>query len=107
MFLQIPLIRPGPKEPIAHQAYISQSTDPLFNLSLEDFLFRSRPAHVPVCLVYRNAPCVVIGRNQNPWRELDVRQMNLVDLPLVRRRSGGGAVYHVCPGLFIYSALLD
>lgn len=36
----------------------------------------------------------MIGRNQNPWRELDVSCMRKLGIKLVRRRSGGGSVYH-------------
>jgi len=41
-------------------------------------------------LTYCNEPCVVIGRNQNPWREAAPGS----GLPVFRRKSGGGAVYH-------------
>lgn len=44
--------------------------------------------------VYRNDPCVVIGRHQNPWTECDLASMARDGVPLVRRISGGGAVYH-------------
>ncbi|KAJ3203673.1 Biotin/lipoate A/B protein ligase, partial [Dinochytrium kinnereticum] len=44
--------------------------------------------------LYRNDPCVVIGRNQNPWRECNVPLLNQTHTPLIRRRSGGGTVYH-------------
>ena len=38
---------------------------------------------------------VVIGRHQNPWLESNIPHLRSKDTPLVRRRSGGGAVYHV------------
>ncbi|PVU92489.1 hypothetical protein BB561_003805 [Smittium simulii] len=44
--------------------------------------------------MYRNRPCVVIGRNQNPWKEADVPYAKNNDIWLVRRISGGGTVYH-------------
>lgn len=76
------------------RAFISKSHHPHLNLSIEHYLLRSQPANVPVAFLYRNQPCIVIGRNQNPWHELDVTRMRELGIRLVRRRSGGGAVYH-------------
>lgn len=45
-------------------------------------------------LLYVNSPCVVMGRNQNPWRECNVPLINSLHIPLVRRKSGGGTVVH-------------
>ncbi|WWD15807.1 hypothetical protein CI109_100231 [Kwoniella shandongensis] len=74
--------------------YISESHDPWFNLSFEDWLLRNTPHNQPVLFLYRNYPCVVIGRNQNPWTETTPRKLREMSIPLVRRRSGGGTVYH-------------
>ncbi|WVQ78213.1 hypothetical protein IAT38_000296 [Cryptococcus sp. DSM 104549] len=74
--------------------YISESHDPWFNLSYEDWLLRNTPHNQPVLFLYRNYPCVVIGRNQNPWKETTPRHLRELEIPLVRRRSGGGTVYH-------------
>ncbi|KIS68079.1 uncharacterized protein UMAG_03661 [Mycosarcoma maydis] len=76
------------------QAYVSLSTNPWFNLAFEDHLFRSVDPSIPICFLYRNSPCVVVGRNQNPWKELNATAMRSIGLPMVRRRSGGGTVYH-------------
>ncbi|OCF35398.1 lipoate-protein ligase A [Kwoniella heveanensis BCC8398] len=74
--------------------YISESHDPWFNLSYEDWLMRNTPNNQPVLFLYRNFPCVVIGRNQNPWKETTPHKLREASIPLVRRRSGGGTVYH-------------
>lgn len=73
-----------------------QSADdlPAVNLALEEWLFRGRQGHERWLLVYRNAPCVVIGRNQNPWLECDLDVVHAQQVTLVRRISGGGTVYH-------------
>ncbi|KAJ7506573.1 hypothetical protein B0H11DRAFT_1706566 [Mycena galericulata] len=81
-------------EEIQNSVYISQSTDPLFNLTFEDWLFRHSPPEKPLLFLYRNRPCVVIGRNQNPWKEVNMDALRSREVPFVRRRSGGGTVYH-------------
>jgi len=72
----------------------SPSPDPVTNLAQEEQLFRSRQGEQGYILLYRNSPCVVIGRNQNPWIECDVQWLTEQGLPLLRRISGGGAVWH-------------
>lgn len=96
-----------------HSIYISQSSDPYFNLTFEDWfvptllsveyrielrrrLFKEKPSHEPLLLIYRDRPCVVIGRNQNPWKEVNFHELHCANIPFIRRRSGGGTVYHVC-----------
>ncbi|KAH7888238.1 hypothetical protein F5I97DRAFT_1806149 [Phlebopus sp. FC_14] len=74
--------------------YVSNSTNPYFNLTLEDWLFRHHPTHDPLLLVYRDSPCVVIGRNQNPWKEVNLSAAKTRGIPWLRRRSGGGTVFH-------------
>ncbi|WVW83244.1 hypothetical protein I302_105263 [Kwoniella bestiolae CBS 10118] len=74
--------------------YISESHNPWFNLSYEDWLLRNTPHDQPVLFLYRNFPCVVIGRNQNPWKETTPHKLREAGIPLVRRRSGGGTVFH-------------
>lgn len=71
-------------------AYESTQRSPARNLSLEDVLLETRVRGESIFLVYRNDPCVVVGRNQNPWREASA----VAGFPVFRRRSGGGTVYH-------------
>ncbi|MEJ5184395.1 MAG: lipoate--protein ligase family protein [Rectinemataceae bacterium] len=71
-------------------AYKVDGAEPLLNLALEEFLAVNWNRDYPLMLLYVNAPCIVIGRNQNPWREINPS----CTLPWFRRTSGGGAVYH-------------
>ncbi|MGE4490571.1 MAG: biotin/lipoate A/B protein ligase family protein [Kiritimatiellales bacterium] len=63
------------------------------NLAMEEWLLDNAP-ELPVLVLYVNSPCVVIGKNQNPWRECRLSLMEQEGVPLARRVSGGGAVYH-------------
>ena len=99
-----------------HQIYISRSHNPFLNLSIEHYLLQKSSPDSTVLFLYRNAPCIVIGRNQNPWLEVNFGEVQRLrhlkvapgdtaaasalaserwkNLSLVRRRSGGGAVVH-------------
>lgn len=74
--------------------YISRTRNPYFNLAWEDFLFRTLPENEPACFLYVNDPCVVVGRNQNLWSEVDPQAMREENVSVIRRQSGGGTVYH-------------
>ena len=78
------------------QVYISRSGDPYLNLSIEHYLLQKTPADSTILFLYTNRECVVIGRNQNPWVETNLPWLRnkLVKCDLVRRRSGGGTVFH-------------
>lgn len=73
---------------------LSDSTDPWFNLAVEDTIFRSMAADQRVLFLWRNADTVVIGRAQNPWRECNTERMEQDGVKLARRQTGGGAVFH-------------
>lgn len=76
---------------------LSDSTDAYTNLAIEDWLFRSvevAPQAPPVLYFYRNAPSIVLGRNQNPWKQCRMGGLRDAGVSLVRRNSGGGTVYH-------------
>ena len=94
-----------------YQIYISQSDNPFLNLSIEHYLLQKTPIDSTVLFLYVNRPCVVIGRNQNPWLEANLQLLKRgvvglqaseiklgyqypIDVDLIRRRSGGGTVFH-------------
>jgi lipoate-protein ligase A len=74
------------------EVFVSPVTDPLLNMGLEAYFLERFEGEG--CLVYRNVSSVVIGKNQNPYREVDVRLCKENNIPVLRRISGGGAVYH-------------
>lgn len=69
-------------------------TDPRLNLALEEYLLRHGPVAEPILLFYVNEPSVIVGRNQNVWEEVDLDYAAAHSVYVVRRLSGGGAVYH-------------
>jgi len=71
---------------------IQPATDPYFNLAAEEYLLAHEDEDV--FLLWRNAPVVVIGRNQNAWAEVDLPYVEENGIAVVRRLSGGGAVFH-------------
>lgn len=67
-------------------------SDPFFNLSAEEYLLREKSEDF--FLLWRNEPCVVIGKNQVAADEINPDYVSARSLPVVRRMTGGGAVYH-------------
>ncbi len=69
-------------------------TDPRLNLALEEHVLRRRPVDDDCLLFYVNAPSIIIGRNQNTIEEINPDVVDARGVRVVRRISGGGAVYH-------------
>ncbi|MGI6432349.1 MAG: lipoate--protein ligase [Sphaerochaetaceae bacterium] len=76
------------------KVFTAEHHNPWFNLATEDWLFKTFPIDQHVLFLWRNSPCIVIGRFQNPWVECNLKAMEADDVLLARRQSGGGAVYH-------------
>jgi len=68
--------------------------DPYTNLAIEEHLLRNASLSEPLFFLYSNQPSVIIGRNQNIFQEVDPTYLKANDIHLLRRLSGGGAVYH-------------
>ncbi|EMR10134.1 hypothetical protein PNEG_01412 [Pneumocystis murina B123] len=73
--------------------FISMSYSPYVNLSFENYLFHNHST-TALLFLYRNDKSVIIGRNQNPWLEVNLKYLDERGICLVRRYSGGGTVFH-------------
>jgi lipoate-protein ligase A len=69
-------------------------TDPMINLAMEEYVLREIPTDDSYFLFYVNQPSIIIGKNQNTIEEINVPYIEENDIKVVRRVSGGGAVYH-------------
>ncbi|MBB6681549.1 lipoate--protein ligase [Aequorivita sp. 609] len=69
-------------------------TNPRLNLALEEYILRNFSAENDYLLFYINEPSIIIGRNQNTLEEINHEYVEDNNIHVVRRVSGGGAVYH-------------
>lgn len=76
------------------KTFVNHSTDPYFNLALEEYMLLHWQGEGEVFYLWRNLPSVIVGRNQNVFLEVDLREAEKDGIPVVRRISGGGSVYH-------------
>lgn len=71
----------------------SPSHDAYFNIALEEYLLYKYPTE-DIFLLYINAPSIIVGKFQNTLAEINLDYVNAQQIKVVRRMSGGGAVYH-------------
>ncbi len=76
------------------KVFVSKSYNPHFNLSIEEYLLKKIESDEIYFYLWQNKNTVVIGRNQNSWRECNFELLFKNEGYLARRLSGGGAVYH-------------
>ena len=74
--------------------YISTSGDGWTNLGTDEWFLEHIAPDEMALYFYINDNAVILGRNQNPWAECDLAAMERDHVQLVRRITGGGAVYH-------------
>lgn len=78
-----------------HWSYIDvPSTDPAFNLALEQYVFDALPRNQNYFFLWQNDNAVIVGRHQNTLAEINEQYVRENRIRVVRRLSGGGAVYH-------------
>lgn len=72
----------------------STGTNPYKNLAIEEFLFSNCETDEVILYLWQNENTVVIGKNQNVWKECRISKMEEDETVIARRISGGGAVFH-------------
>ena len=83
--------------------YTPKTLDPALNLAREEYLLTT--VKEPVVMFWRNSQSVIIGRNQNAYAEIDADFTERNGIAVIRRLTGGGAVFHD-PGNLNYSFIL-
>lgn len=73
---------------------VNNNQDPYFNIALEEYLFSSTKFNDDIIIIWRNKESIFLGKNQNPYVEIMHSLINSREIPLLRRISGGGTVYH-------------
>jgi len=74
--------------------YHNNFTEPYFNLASEQYLMESCGTDEEIFVLWRNEPSVIIGKNQNAYAEINSDFVNEKSIKVVRRLTGGGAVFH-------------
>lgn len=70
----------------------NDNTNPYFNLAMEEYLLKK--SDEDLFILWRNKPSIIIGKNQNTLSEINLNYVKEHSIPVVRRQSGGGAVFH-------------
>jgi lipoate---protein ligase len=71
---------------------ISTTVNPYFNLATEEYLFKNKRDNL--IFLYRNSPSLIVGKHQNTLAEINLPFVLKYQIPVIRRLSGGGTVYH-------------
>jgi len=73
---------------------INDTTDPPFNLAAEEYVMKTLNDDEKRLMLWRNRPSIIIGKHQNTLEEINSEFVKARNLFVIRRLSGGGAVYH-------------
>ncbi len=71
---------------------VLESKNPYYNLAIEEYLFKTETDDI--FIIWQNEPTIVIGKNQNVFAEINKAYTEKNKIHIVRRITGGGAVYH-------------
>lgn len=72
--------------------YFRPFTDPYMNIAAEEYFIKNTSEDI--CMIWINQPSVIIGKHQNAYAEINYPFIKAHNIPVIRRISGGGAVYH-------------
>lgn len=72
----------------------TESTNPFYNLAFEEYCLKNLRQHPRIMLLWQNENSVIIGRYQNAQSEINQTAVKRENVTVVRRSTGGGAVYH-------------
>jgi lipoate-protein ligase A len=75
-------------------AILNSSTDPRYNLALEEYVLKYIETEEDILILWQNEPSIIVGRNQNVYEEINFEYVRKFKIPVVRRITGGGTVYH-------------
>ena len=74
--------------------YISKTHDTAFNIALEEYCFKKLKDEDEIFLLWINEPSIIVGKYQNTIEEINTEYTREKGIHVIRRISGGGAVYH-------------
>ena len=73
---------------------VNNSNDPRYNLAFEEYCFKELSREEDYVILWINGPAIIVGKNQNTIEEVNSDYVEENDIKVVRRVTGGGAVYH-------------
>ena len=73
---------------------VNNSHDPEYNMAFEEYCFRNLPLeNEEYVFLWSNSPTILLGKNQNTYQEINEKYINENGIKVVRRITGGGAIY--------------
>lgn len=73
---------------------VNKSNKPDYNIALEEYCFKKLLHHDKVFILWINEPAIIVGKHQNTFEEINAEYVKEHGIHVIRRITGGGAVYH-------------